>query len=311
VVPVVSTGTTLGDREARVRGRKKKENLKALLFVGPMLLIIVVVYAFPLIQNANYSLRDLSMIGRPLTGLRNYRLMLTDPIFLTSIRNNFILIFTIVPILVFLSLALAGALFERIRGWKFYRGTILLPYITSITAVGLFYSLFFQGRGMLNTFLKLIHLDVLVVDWLGSTQFALPAIMFVIVWREFGFGTMLFLARLTTVPEELFDAAKIDGANWFQRLFHIVIPQLATVIEFYVFLMIVTMLSWVFNYVYVMTLGGPARSTYVTELYIFIEAFKMNKMGVAAAVSIVIFAITAVLAFASLRFRTRLYKEYE
>ncbi len=294
-----------------MRGRKRNDNLKALLFVGPLLLIIIIVYAFPLIQNINYSLRDLSDAARPFTGLRNYGLMLRDPIFLISIRNNFILIFTIVPVLVFLSLVLSGALFEQVRGWKFYRGTMLLPYITSITAVGLFYSLFFQGRGMLNSFLKMIHLDALVVDWLGSTQFALPAIMFVIVWREFGFGTMLFLARLTTVPEELFDAAKIDGTNWFQRLFHIVIPQLATVIEFYVFLMIVTMLSWVFNYVYVMTLGGPARSTYVTELYIFIQAFKMNRMGVAAAVSIVIFAVTAVLAFGSLRFRTRLYKEYE
>ena len=294
-----------------MRKRKRNDNLKFLIYVGPLLLVILIVYAFPLIQNINYSLRDLSAAARPFTGLRNYGLMLRDPIFLISIRNNFILIFTIVPILVFLSLVLAGGLFERVRGWKFYRGTVLLPYITSITAVGLFYSLFFQGRGMLNTFLKMIHLEALTVDWLGSTQFALPAIMFVIVWREFGFGTMLFLARLTTVPEELFDAAKIDGTNWFQRLINIVIPELATVIEFYVFLMIVTMLSWVFNYVYVMTLGGPARSTYVTELYIFIQAFKMNRMGVAAAVSIVIFALTAVLAFASLRFRTRLYKEYE
>ena len=219
--------------------------------------------------------------------------MFNDPIFLTSIRNNFLLIFLLVPLLVFICLIFAIPLFERVHGWKFYRGTILLPYITSITAVGLFFSLFFQGRGILNTFLQMIGLGSLVVDWLGSTRFAMPAIMFVIVWREFGFGTMLFLARLTTVSEELFDAAKIDGTNWLQRLFYIVIPELATVIEFYVFIMIVTMLSWVFNYVYVMTLGGPARSTYVTELYIYIEAFKMNRMGVAAAVSIVIFAVTA------------------
>ena len=148
-----------------MKGRKKKDNLKALLFVGPLILVIIVVYAFPLVQNINYSLRDLSMADRPFTGLRNYYLMFRDPIFLTSIRNNFILIFTIVPVLVFVSLALAGALFERMRGWKFYRGTVLLPYITSITAVGLFFSLFFQGRGMLNTFLKAIHLDVLTVDW--------------------------------------------------------------------------------------------------------------------------------------------------
>jgi ABC-type sugar transport system permease subunit len=290
---------------------EKKENLKGFLFVGPTLLVILVVYLYPLLQNVNYSLRNLSVPGRPFSGLRNYLLMFHDPIFLISIKNNFILIFLIVPVLVLVALLFALPLFERVRGWKFYRGTVLLPYITSITAVGLFFSLFFQGRGMLNTFLRLIRLDSLVVDWLGSTRFALPAIMLVIVWREFGFGTMLFLARLTTVSEELFDAARIDGANRLQRLFYIVIPQLATVIEFYVFIMIVTMLSWVFNYVYVMTLGGPARSTYVTELYIYLEAFKMNRMGVAAAVSIVIFVVTAVLAFGSFRLRTRLYREYE
>lgn len=290
---------------------RKRENFKGFAFIAPTIIVLMIVYFFPLVQNFIYSLRNLSVPDRPFSGFRNYYLMFSDPIFWTSIRNNAILIFVLVPILVFVSLVFAVLLFERIRGWKFYRGTLLLPYITSITAVGLFFSLFFQGRGMLNTFFKLVGLEFLNVDWLGSTKFALPAIMFVILWREFGFGTMLFLARLTTVSEELFDAAKIDGTNWFQRLIHVVIPQLGTVIEFYVFLMIVTMLSWVFNYVYVMTLGGPARSTYVTELYIFLEAFKMNRMGVAAAVSIILFIITAILAFASYRLRIRLYKEYE
>lgn len=290
---------------------KKRENLKGFAFIAPTIIVLMMVYLYPLIQNFIYSLSDLSVPGRPYSGFRNYYLMFNDPIFWISIRNNAILIFVLVPILVFISLIFAVLLFERIKGWKFYRGTLLLPYITSITAVGLFFSLFFQGRGMLNTFFKLIHLDFLNIDWLGSTKFALPAIMFVILWREFGFGTMLFLARLSTVSEELFDAAKIDGTNWFQRLIHVVIPQLGTVIEFYVFLMIVTMLSWVFNYVYVMTLGGPARSSYVTELYIFLEAFKMNRMGVAAAVSIILFIITALLAFASFKFRVRLYREYD
>ena len=291
--------------------RRVNDNLRGFLFIGPAIVIISVVYIYPLAQNFFYSLHNLSLPGRPFTWFRNYYLMFNDPIFWISIRNNAILIFILVPILVFVSLVFAVLLFERIRGWKFYRSTILLPYITSITAVGLFFSLFFQGRGILNTFLKTLHIDFLAVDWLGSTKLALPVIMLVILWREFGFGTILFLARLTTVSEELFDAAKIDGTTWLQRLIYIVIPQLSTVIEFYVFTMIVTMLSWVFNYVYVMTLGGPARSTYVTELYIFIEAFKLNRMGVAAAVSIILFIVTAILAFGSFKIRTRLYREYE
>ncbi len=291
--------------------KNKKQNLKGYAFIAPLLVTIIIVFFYPVVQNFIYSLKDLSVPGRPFTGFRNYFLMFNDPIFWISIRNNAILITVLVPLLVFVSLIFSVLLFERVKGWKFYRGTLLIPYITSITAVGLFFSLFFQGRGILNTFFGLIHLDFLVVDWLGSTKSALPAIMFVILWREFGFGTILFLARLMTVSEELFDAAKIDGTNWWQRLIHVVIPQLATVIEFYIFIMIVTMLSWVFNYVYVMTLGGPARSTYVVELYIFLEAFKMNRMGVASAVSIVLLALTAILAFASYKYRSRLYKEYD
>ena len=135
--------------------------------------------------------------------------------------------------------------------------------------------------------------------------------MFVVLWREFGFGTMLFLARLMTVSEEILDAAKIDGTNWLQRLWYIIIPQLGTVIEFYVFISLITMLSWVFNYVYVMTLGGPAHSTYVTELYIFLQAFKVNHMSVASAVAIVLFTLAALLSVVSYRVRRRLYEEYE
>jgi len=288
----------------------KKENLKGYIFIAPALIFIAIIFMYPLIQNLYFSFLDLSQPGRPFVGGTNYKIMVSDPLFWTSFKNN-ILLLLLVPILVFISLVISYLLYERIKGWKFYRATILIPYIISITAIGLFFSLFFQGRGLLNTILKSLNLDIMVVDWLGSKTFALPSVMFVILWREFGFGTMLFLARLTTVPEELFDAADIDGANWWQKLFNVVVPQLGTVIEFYVFIMIVTMLSWVFNYILVMTLGGPARSTYVTEYYIYMEAFRMKKMGVASAVSIFLFALTGILAFISFRFRRRLYSEYE
>lgn len=153
--------------------------------------------------------------------------------------------------------------------------------------------------------------EKLVIGWLGSTTFALPTIMFVVVWREFGFGTMLFLARLISVSEEIFHAAKIEGVNWLQRIWYIVIPQLGTVIEFYVFIALITMLSWVFNYVYVMTLGSSAHSTYVPEYYIFIQTFRVNHMAVASAMAIVLFILAALLSFMFHRLRIRVYREYE
>ena len=149
--------------------------------------------------------------------------------------------------MVFIALLLAVFLFEQIRGWQLYRTTLFLPYLLPITVVGLIFSYIFQLSGVLNEFLKLIGLGELAVDWLGSSRWALPTLMFVMIWKEVGFGVVLFLARLMSVEEELFDAAKIDGANWWQLQWHITVPQLANVIEFFTVVSVITMLSWVFS----------------------------------------------------------------
>ena len=123
------------------------------------------------------------------------------------------------------------------------------------------------------------------------------------VWKELGFGVVLFMARLMSVEEELFDAAKIDGANWFQLQWHITVPQLANVIEFFVVISVITMLSWVFSYVYVMTGGGPGQATMVTELYVYLMGFRYNQMAMASAVSILLLLVTGVFIFIELRLR--------
>jgi ABC-type sugar transport system permease subunit len=133
--------------------------------------------------------------------------------------------------------------------------------------------------------------------------------MFVVIWKEFGFGVVLFLARLMSVEEELYEAASLEGAGWLQVLFKITIPQLATVIEFYVVIMVITMLSWVFNYVYVMTSGGPGNATMVAEYYIYLEGFRYNLQGIAAAASIVLLAVTALLILARSRITRRIELE--
>jgi ABC-type sugar transport system permease subunit len=207
--------------------------------------------------------------------------------------------------MVIAALVLAILLFERIRGWQFYRTTLFLPYLLPITVVGLVFSYIFQLSGVLNDILNALGMQFLALDWLGSTKLALPTLMFVIVWKEMGFGVILFLARLMSVEEELFDAAKIDGANWWQLQMNITIPQLSTVIEFFTVISVVTMLSWVFNYVYVMTGGGPGHATTVTELYIYLMAFQYNRLNLAAAVSVLMLLVVGVFIFLELYLRDR------
>jgi len=274
------------------------------LYLAPALVALVLVFGYPIVRLVILSLQRTSGGVVIFAGLTNYQSLFKDDVFIMAIRNNLSLLIC-VPIMVVVALILAVFLFEKMRGWQFYRTTLFLPYLLPITVVGLIFSYIFQLSGVLNDFLKFIGLDILALDWLGSTKLALPTLMFVIIWKEVGFGIVLFLARLMSVEEELFDAAKIDGANWWQLQWYITVPQLSTVIEFFSVVSVITMLSWVFNYVYVMTGGGPGNSTMVTELYVYLSGFRYNQMNIASAVSVLLLFFTGIFIFLELRLRER------
>ena len=267
-----------------------------------MLAAILVVFGYPLVRLLQFSFQRRIGGVEKFVGLVNYRSLFKDDVFLQAVTNNLKLLIC-VPIMVVVALILAVFLFERIRGWQLYRTTLFLPYLLPITVVGLIFSYIFQLSGVLNEFLTHIGLGIFALDWLGSTRLALPTLMFVIIWKEVGFGIVLFLARLMSVEEELFDAAKIDGANWWQLQVNITVPQLATVIEFFSVVSVITMLSWVFNYVFVMTGGGPGNSTMVTELFVYLTAFRYNQMNIASAVSVLLLFVTGIFIFLELRLR--------
>lgn len=272
------------------------------LYLAPTLVALVLVFAYPVVRLLMLSFQRRSKGEMIFVGLANYRTLFNDDIFIEAVGNNLYLLIS-VPIMVGIALLLAIFLFERIVGWRFYQTTLFLPYLLPIVVVGLIFSYIFQLSGVLNDFLTLIGLERLTLDWLGSTKLALPTVMFVVVWKEVGLGVVLFLARLMSVEEELFDAAKIDGANWWEMQWYITIPQLSTVIEFFTVISVITMLSWVFNYVYVMTAGGPGNSTMVTELYVYLQGFRYNQMNLAAATSVLILVVTIILIFVQFRLR--------
>jgi len=273
------------------------------LYLAPALVMLLAVFGYPVVRLIILSLQR-PQGGVPIfVGLGNYQLLFRDDVFLQAVSNNLKLLLT-VPVTVGLALVLAVFLFERIKGWRLYRMTLFLPYLLPIAAVGLVFSYIFQLSGVLNDFLNAVGAGALAQDWLGSTTLALPTVMFVIIWKEVGFGVVLFLVRLMSVEEELFDAARVDGANWWQLQRHVTVPQLATVIEFFTVISIITVLSWVFGYVFVMTSGGPGNATMVTELYVYLMGFRYNQMNLAAAVSVLLLLVTGVFIFLELRLRT-------
>lgn len=275
--------------------RKRIENAQPYLYILPMILVVGIVIIYPIIELFIGSLTSTNYDGKTtFVGLSNFKLVVADPLFKTAIINN-LKLFLMVPLLTLISLVLATLLSNRICGWQFYRAIIFIPYILSITAVGIIFSYIMQYNGIFNTVLRSIGLDALALDWLGSSKYAMGAVAFVIFWKQVGFGVILFLARIQSIDSTLYEAAALDGASGFQRFLYVTIPQTVAIIEFYVVITLIEMLSWVFNYVYVMTAGGPAGSTYVLEFLIYKKAFGGGNYNIAQAVSVAVLLFAVVI----------------
>jgi ABC-type sugar transport system permease subunit len=280
--------------------KRRRPALGPYLYVFPAAVVVLVVFGYPLVRLLTESVKSPGILGEVDYGLQNFKAVLADPLLHAAIANN-LRLFLAVPVMTAGAVLLAALLHERVVGWRFYRSIVFVPYVLAIPVVGIIFSYILQRHGLLNELLASIGLDGLAKDWLGDPKLAIWSVWLVIVWQQIGFGVVLFLARLSSLDPSLMDAAMIDRAGWWRRFRHVTIPHLAPVIEFFVTLSLINMLSWVFNYVYVMTNGGPSRSTYVTELVIYQKAFRDGLPNLAAAVSVIllIFA-TALLSLQSL-----------
>jgi ABC-type sugar transport system permease subunit len=285
----------------RRRRRLRLGRAEPIVWIAPAIAVVIFVFG--------YSMVELVKTAGTYDGawtFANFRLTWSDPTFKTALGHNARLLLA-VPILVVLALLLSVLLYEGLRGWRFHRWAIFLPFVLPIPVIGVILGELLQFNGLVNRGLRTVGLGGLAQDWLGQPRWALWTMTAVIIWRELGFGVILFLARLLSVPTELFEAARMDGARFFRLHRYITVPQLASVIAFYVVIEAITMVSWVFNYVYVMTngQGGPGDATQVTELYIYQTAFQYQSPELAAAAAVMLFGATLVLIFFFFRIQRR------
>jgi ABC-type sugar transport system permease subunit len=273
-------------------------------FLLPALAAIGLCFLFPLVVVIRDSFYGGSVADLVPVGLNNYRFVFEDPVFWQSLLNN-LKLFATVPITTVLALLIALVLNDRIRGWRQYRAVVFLPFILPSTVIGLTFSFVLALNGTLNTFLHDIGLGFLAHDWLGTSQWAIPSIGGVVIWQQLGFGVVVFSAALLALPPEVTEAARIDGASWSQIQRRILVPQIRGIIEFFMVLQAITVLSQVFNYVYVLTNGGPGTSSSVLELYIWKNGFALGAIGTAATVSVMLLALATILIAIYMRLRTR------
>ena len=203
-------------------------------------------------------------------------IVINDPPFRTAVEHNLRLLLTL-PIIIAVALLIAVLLYERTRGWRFHRGVVFIPYILPVAVVGVLFGQILTLHGMLNPRLRR-SASTPRQGLAGRSRTGAFSLAGVIIWKELGFGVILFLARLLSLPEDVFEAARVDGAGCGARTGHD-LPVMRSIVGFYLVIEGITLFSWVFSYVFVMTRGGPGDSTQVTETYIYNNASPRTSRG--------------------------------
>ena len=280
--------------------RARKDVLTAFVFLLPSLLIFGIFTYYALGYNIFLSFTRWNFISpeKVFVGLENYQQLFSDARFWSVIRNTFYYAVGSVALSIIFGLALALLLNQQIKGRGVFRTLLFSPYITTIAAISLLWIWIFDPTyGLFNYALSLFKIDG--PRWLTSTEWAMPALIIMNVWRTMGYNMAIFLAGLTAIPSEFYEAAEIDGAGRINRFWHITLPLLSPTSFFILVTSIIGALQ-VFDQVAVMTDGGPAGATKVFNFYIYEQAFAYFRAGVGATTAMVLFVI--ILALTGLQF---------
>ena len=274
----------------------RSEGRAALLFLAPALVLLAVFFFAPVVAGFALSLTDFDLytIGDPhnirLVGFHNYRELLGSSIFWTAFVNTMYFALVGGPLTVAVSLAAALLINARAARLKsLFRTVYFAPVVTTLVAVSIVFRYIYHPRfGMLNRALDSLGLPQ--PDWLGNPKLAMLAIIILAVWKGFGYTMIIFVAGLQQIPEELYEAARLDGAGAWKQFRHVTLPLLAPTFLFVGIVVAIGQLQ-IFAEPYVMTRGGPLNKTVTMVMLMYEQGFKFWKMGYAAAVAFVLFLV--------------------
>ncbi len=263
---------------------------------------MLVFFFLPFIMAFNISMLDYSkdLYAPEFVGLANYTALFHSENFWRATINTFIFLFGVMPAMVVLPIGMAVLLNEKLRGIAIYRSLIYLPVVVSMVVVGIAWKwLYMTDGGLINYFFSLVGLPK--VSWLVNPDIALVSVMIVVVWKGLAYYMMMYLAHLQSVSKELYEAADMDGANFWQRHRHITLPHLKPTMVMVAIISTIGSLK-VFTEIYVMTRGGPMGSTKTLVYYIYEQAFEYLNLGTATAAGLVLMLVLLVLSLIQLRF---------
>jgi multiple sugar transport system permease protein len=275
----------------------RDESIMAWLFAAPAIILLIVFLVVPFLMAVGLSFTDQRLIPNPnlptkIVWFRNFVRLISDEAFLRGLLNNFYFVIVVVPVQTSLALGLAILINQDIKGMNLFRTVYFAPVVTAMTVVAIVWTFLYNpGEGLINAFLQTITFGkVGPYNWLLDTKLVFPAIMLLSIWQGVGFQMVIYLAGLQEIPDPLYEASNIDGANPWQQFVHITLPQLRNTTIFVV--LSTTILAFkLFDQVQVMTGGGPQNASMTTMVHVIQTGWSQLKVGYASAMSIVFFLI--------------------
>jgi multiple sugar transport system permease protein len=301
VIDLTKPGLT--SRRLRETARQVRRNWIAYLFLAPGLIHFAIFTLFAVGFAFYISFHEWNIIqsDKPFVGLENYIRLFEDARFHRAVANT--LIFLVgVPLNLASGLIVALLLNTRVRGQGIFRTMYYLPVVTPLVVSSIIWKWVYQGDyGLLNYYLLKLGIIQEKIVWLADPDLALPALIIMGIWGGTGSTMVIYLAGLQSIPEEMYDAAKVDGANSLQRLMHITIPLLSPT-TFFLFVTSVIGTFQIFTQVYIMTNGGPLNRTTTIGYYLYIQGFRQLEMGYATAMAFALFAMIFVFTLLQMKF---------
>lgn len=278
----------------------------AIVLVLPGVALVVLFKLVPLVHAFWLSLLRTRGFEEPtFGGMRNYVSAWNDPAVWQAFRNA-VMVFLTLPVWIFLPLVIALLLFQRTPGWKIFRAVYFLPYMIAPVVVGIMFRQILAPEGPLNALLINMGLAPLAIEWLNGPNSALFSLTAVALWAFFGLGVLTYLSGLATVPQDVIEAARLDGAGFFRMMFSIAMPLIRPVIGYWTVLCMSSMLIWMFPLIYALTRGGPGSATMLPEYLVFTTTFEFMNRGKGAAIGMALFVFAALVSAFVVR---RMYQE--
>ena len=276
------------------------------LFLAPALALIGIFVIYPILAVVYFSFTEWDIVRPPVwIGIQNYQQLVADPTFWRALTNSLVYLL-VTPTIIALSVGLAIIVNRKLRGISIFRALYFVPAVSGSIAIGIAWRWLFDRNGLINSILISIGALKTPIQWLSEPSLVLPIAMLLTIWAGIGYYSVIFVAGLQNIPEELYDAAQIDGCNSFQKHWHVSLPGLRPQI---VFVSVISSLAAlkVFDEIYVLTnrTGGILDSGVTVVFFLWKEAFVLEHAGYAAAIAMVLLVLTLAFSIVNVRFLER------